>query len=293
MKKKILAILAAALLAVSMTACGNTASSSDGETKTETTASSESKSTLSDGTYSVDFTTDSTMFKVNEANEGKGLLTVKNGAMTVHISLPSENIVNLFVGTAEDAAKDGADLLQPTVDTVYYSDGTSEEVNGFDVPVAKVGEEFDLAIIGTKGKWYDHKVKVENPVEADTIPGRDPSAGEPDHTADIDLSDGEYTVAATLNGGSGRASITSPAKIHVKDGKITADIEFSSDKYDYAIVGGTKYEPDLSSGKSMFTLPVEALDKGLVLTADTTAMSEPHEIDYVIEFDPSTVADAK
>ena len=86
--------------------------------------------------------------------------------MTVHISLASENVVNLFEGTAADAQKDGAALLQPTTDTVTYSDGTTEEVYGFDVPVPAVGQDFDLALVGTKGKWYDHKVSVSNPAAA-------------------------------------------------------------------------------------------------------------------------------
>ena len=118
---------------------------------------------LADGTYSAKFNTDSSMFAVNEANDGCGVLTVKDGKMTIHISLASQKIVNLFVGTAEDAAKEGAELLQPTIDTVTYADGTTEEVNGYDVPVEALDKEFDLAIIGTKQKWYDHKVSVSDP----------------------------------------------------------------------------------------------------------------------------------
>lgn len=127
-------------------------------------SSADSASTeLADGTYSAKFDTDSSMFAVNEANDGRGILTVKDGKMTIHISLASQKIVNLFVGTAEDAAKEGAELLEPTVDTVTYSDGTTEEVYGFDVPVEALDKEFDLAIIGTKQKWYDHKVSVSDP----------------------------------------------------------------------------------------------------------------------------------
>lgn len=122
-----------------------------------------SSAELADGTYSADFDTDSSMFHVNEACDGKGTLTVKDGKMSIHISLTSKNIVNLFAGLAEDAAKDGAELLQPTEDTVTYSDGMTEEVYGFDVPVPALDEEFDLALIGSKGIWYDHKVSVSNP----------------------------------------------------------------------------------------------------------------------------------
>ena len=135
-----------------------------------TSAASNSDTTdavLEDGTYEVEFKTDSGMFHVNEANDGKGVLTVKDGQMSIHISLTSKNIVNLFVGKAADAKKDGAELLQPTTDTVTYDDGTTEEVNGFDVPVKALDKDFDLALIGTKGKWYDHTVSVTNPVKID------------------------------------------------------------------------------------------------------------------------------
>ena len=130
----------------------------------EETAGESSASELEDGTYTADFNTDSSMFHVNEAYDGKGILTVENGQMTIHVSMPSKNIVNLYLGSAEDAQKDGAELIQPVTDTVTYSDGTTEEVNGFDVPVPVIDEEFDLALIGKKGVWYDHKVSVSNPV---------------------------------------------------------------------------------------------------------------------------------
>lgn len=134
-------------------------------TTSSDSASEANADALEDGTYAADFTTDSSMFHVNEADDGKGVLTVKDGVMTIHVSLASENILNLFPGSAEDAQKDGAELLQPTKDTVKYSDGTEEVVNGFDVPVPALDEEFPLALIGKKGKWYDHMVKVSNPVK--------------------------------------------------------------------------------------------------------------------------------
>ena len=117
--------------------------------------------TLADGVYTVTFKTDSSMFK---AHKNQGVLTVKDGKMTLHFSLESKNIVNLYPGLAEDAKKEGATLLQPTLDTVTFDDGLSEEVYGFDVPVPVIGEEFDLALIGKKGVWYDHKVIVSDPV---------------------------------------------------------------------------------------------------------------------------------
>ena len=132
---------------------GDAVTSSDAVTAT---------SALEDGTYTAKFNTDSSMFHVNEADNGCGTLTVKDGKMTMHIRLVSKKIVNLYVGTAADAEKDGAELLQPTSEEVTYSDGTTEEVYAFDVPVEALDQEFDLAILGTKGTWYDHKVSVSD-----------------------------------------------------------------------------------------------------------------------------------
>ena len=183
MKKKIIALMGMAVISCALLmGCGSKAETpaaettteaenSDEETaKTEETAEPEKADAeepaapaLEDGVYTADFNTDSSMFHVNEFYEGKGTLTVKDGQMTIHVVMPSKNIVNLYEGLAEDAQKDGAELLQPTIDTVTYSDGMTEEVNGFDVPVPALDEEFDLALIGTKGTWYDHKVSVSNP----------------------------------------------------------------------------------------------------------------------------------
>ena len=139
------------------------ADAKDADTKDSDDKDTADSAALEDGVYTAEFDTDSSMFHVNEAKDGCGDLTVKDGKMTIHISLVSKKIVNLYVGTAEDAAKDGAELLEPTTDTVTYSDGTTEEVYGFDVPVESLDKEFDLAILGTKGKWYDHKVSVSDP----------------------------------------------------------------------------------------------------------------------------------
>ena len=61
------------------------------------------------------------------------------------------------MGSAEDAKKRRRRASGATTDTVTYKDGTSEEVYGFDIPVPAIDEEFTVAAIGKKGKWYDHK----------------------------------------------------------------------------------------------------------------------------------------
>lgn len=235
--------------------------------------SDQAENELPDGTYTAEFKTDSSMFHVSEACDEKGILTVKNGEMTIHISLGSKNIVNLYPGLAEDAEKDGAKLLMPTVDTVTYSDGIMEEVYGFDVPVPVLETEFDLALIGTKGKWYDHKVSVSNPVPAedDALTG----------SADIPA-EGTYSMEITFEGGSGKAKILSPVTVIVTGDKMTATVQWSSPNYDYMIVDGEKYMPVNTEGNSVFEIPVKVLDAKLVVIGDTIAMSTPHEIEYTL-----------
>lgn len=263
-------------------------------TPTESTEATETVSTetaqdeaLPDGVYTAEFSTDSSMFHVSEACDGKGTLTVKDGVMTIHISLGSKKILNLYPGLAEDAAKEGAVLLEPTTDTVTYSDGMTEEVYGFDVPVPAIGEEFDLALIGTKGKWYDHKVKVSDPVAEDS---REAANGSYDMSA---LADGSYTIELTMEGGSGRASIQSPAQLAITDGAATATLEWSSPNYDYMLVNGEKYLPVNTEGNSVFEVPVEALDAPLTMIGDTVAMSTPHEVEYTVTFHSETLESAE
>ena len=251
--------------------------------ETVSTETAQDKAQLPDGVYTAEFSTDSSMFHVSEACDGKGTLTVKDGVMTIHISLGSKKILNLYPGLAEDAAKDGAVLLEPTTDTVTYSDGMTEEVYGFDVPVPVIGEEFDLALIGTKGKWYDHTVKVSDPVAEGTADTFDLSTVE----------DGSYTIELTMEGGSGRASIQSPAQLAITDGAATATLEWSSPNYDYMLVNGEKYLPVNTEGNSVFEVPVEALDAPLTMIGDTVAMSTPHEVEYTVTFHSETLESAE
>ena len=253
------------------------------EAENISTETAQNEAQLSDGVYTAEFSTDSSMFHVSEACDGKGTLTVKDGVMTIHISLGSKKILNLYPGLAEDAAKDGAVLLEPTTDTVTYSDGMTEEVYGFDVPVPAIGEEFDLALIGTKGKWYDHKVKVSDPVAEDS---REAANGSFDMSA---LADGSYIIELTMEGGSGRASIQSPAQLAIADGAATATLEWSSPNYDYMLVNGEKYLPVNTEGNSVFEVPVEALDAPLTMIGDTVAMSTPHEVEYTVTFHSETL----
>ena len=104
------------------------------------------------------------------------------------------------------------------------------------------------------------------------------------------LEDGEYTIEVTLEGGTGRATVESPAKLLVANGKMVAYIVWSSSNYDQMIVNGEQYLPVPRAGNSTFEIPVEKLDVDMPVQAETTAMSQPHMIDYTLHFDSSTLS---
>ena len=274
------------------------------ESEPQEAPADDSEPELADGVYTAEFETDSTMFHVNEACEGKGTLTVADGKMTIHISLVSKTIQRLYPGLAEDAQKEGAELLMPTIDTVTYKDGTTEEVHGFDVPVPALNEEFDLALIGKKEKWYDHKVKVLNPQpitdEGNAAVAADSESsdnGESDAQVEPvegkELTDGTYTMEFDFAGGSGKAFISSPATVTIENGKATARLEWSSPNYDYMLVNGEKYLPVNTEGNSVFEVPVSTFDEAITVVGDTVAMSKPHEIEYTLTFHSATAKSAE
>ena len=240
-KKQITALLLSVFLIFGCSACaGNTnessASSETSVSSAEPTPTEEPDVVPEDGVYTAEFKTDSSMFQANEACEGMGTLTVENGEMTFHVSLRSKKILNLYLGTAEDAKQNESEWLQPTTDTVTYKDGTSEEVYGFDIPL-KVSIEILTLRSSARSTWYDHKVSVRNPqpIVEDTASDAETEVPE----------DGTYTCNVTLEGGSGRATIESPTELTVADGKMTAKITWSSPNYDYMIVDGEKYLPSI------------------------------------------------
>ena len=118
-------------------------------------------------------------------------------------------------------------------------------------------------------------------------------AGYTVNTGKAEPAEGEYEIPLVLEGGTGKASVKSPAKVIIEDGDIHAFIIWSSDRYDYMLVDGEKYIPltgdEAVEGHSVFKIPVKLYDDELKIIADTTAMSTPHEIEYVLKFDWSPV----
>lgn len=107
--------------------------------------------------------------------------------------------------------------------------------------------------------------------------------------AAIDRADGEYSIEVEMTGGSGRASITSPAVLIVEDGRAYARIEWSSSHYDYMIVDGEKYLPVNEEGNSVFEIPILVFDEAMTVIGDTTAMSVPHEVEYELTFHEDSI----
>lgn len=220
---------------------------------------------LKEGTYDIEVDSSSSMFRIEKAE-----LTVKDGQMTAVLTLGGKGYLKLFMGTGEEAV---------AADASSYAEFTenSEGAYTYEVPVEALNTELECTGFSKrKEKWYDHQVFFR----ADTLPE---SAFLEEQEA-IDLKDGDYTVDVKLAGGTGRAEVTSPAKLRIEAQKATAVIEWSSPNYDYMIVNGEKYLPVNTEGNSTFEIPVLAFDREMAVTADTTAMSSPHEIEYTLTF---------
>lgn len=224
-------------------------------------------SELVDGVYNISVESSSSMFKIADCE-----LTVGGDAMVAKLIMSSESYGYLYLGTAEEAA--AAD------ETQYITPDGREfviTVDALDAPV------LCAAWSRNKELWYDRTLVFRS----DSLPLE---AFENLTTAEsLGLADGSYACAVTLGGGSGKASVDEQAFLLVKDGAVTAQITWSSANYDYMLVDGERYDAEIGNGHSVFTIPVAAFDHPLRVIADTTAMSQPYEIDYTLTFDSATL----
>lgn len=295
-KKTLLAALLAALMLTS--GCGSSASQQQtdtaaqtGEAGTSNVASASdmteveevveegmtpiSGDKVKDGTYNVTVKSSSKMFDITACE-----LTVESGKMTATMHMGGKGYLYVYMGTGEQAAAaDEADYIPFT----EQADGT----HSFTVPVDALDEGIDCAAFSKKKeKWYDRTILFR----ADSLPMDAFADGVVTTPDSLSLADGSYTADVALAGGSGRASVQSPAELTVKDGKVTAKIVWSSKNYDYMKVGDTKYDTVIEDEHSTFEIPVSCFDWAMAVKADTTAMSEAHEIDYTLTFDSASVA---
>lgn len=113
----------------------------------------------------------------------------------------------------------------------------------------------------------------------------------PAEPAYVEMEDGEYAIPVDLEGGSGKATVTSPAKLIVREGQAYTVLEWSSSNYDYMIVAGEKYLPVSTDAGSVFEIPITVFNAPMQVLADTTAMSTPHEIEYTLTFHGDEIMD--
>lgn len=234
-----------------------------------------SASELKDGVYPVKVDSSSSMFQIESCD-----LTVKDGGMTADMKMGGTGYLKLFMGTGEEAAKASEDQMIPFEED---ADGSHH----FTVPVEALDKELDCAAFSKKKeKWYDRVLVFR----ADSLPA-DALKDAAQVTAEsLGLADGTYTVEVSMEGGSGKVSVESPAKLTVKDQKAVAEVVWSSPNYDYMKVGEEKFLPVNQGGEtSVFEIPVTVFDRKMAVAADTTAMSTPHEIEYTLLFDSASV----
>ena len=251
---------------------------------------------IENGTYEVNVESSSSMFRIQSAE-----LNVSDSSMTVDLTLGSTSYLKLFAGTAEQAAASTEDQY------IGYTESGDGVV--FEVPVEALDQPFSCAAFSAKKEmWYDRSLLIR----ADSLPPEAVHVAIADYeqlkkdardrqieaqksqskladlAVETDLEDGEYEVPATLEGGSGKASVASPATLIVKDGKAFARIQWSSSHYDYMLVDGIKILPEEKASpedNSVFVIPVTSLSGPMKVIGDTTAMSTPHEVEYTLDFE--------
>ena len=251
---------------------------------------------IENGTYKVNVESSSSMFRIQSAE-----LNVSDSSMSVALTLGSTSYLKLFAGTAEQAAASTEDQY------IGYTESGDGVV--FEVPVEALDQPFSCAAFSAKKEmWYDRSLLIR----ADSLPPEAVHVAIADYeqlkkdardrqieaqksqsqladlAVETDLEDGEYEVPATLEGGSGKASVASPATLIVKDGKAFARIQWSSSHYDYMLVEGIKILPEEKASpedNSVFVIPVTSLSGPMKVIGDTTAMSTPHEVEYTLDFE--------
>lgn len=230
--------------------------------------------TLKDGSYEIRVDSSSSMFRITEC-----LLTVQDGKMTARMTMGGTGYEKIFPGTGEEAA------AAPETEYIPYEE-LEDGRHFFLFPVPALDRKISCSAFSRKKQqWYDRDLVFRS----DSLP---PEAFTEESRVTVEtlgLEDGEYLAEVSLEGGSGRTSVESPALLKVKDGEVTAVIRWGSPSYDYMRVDGEQYWQTNEEGNSIFEIPVSSFDRRLPVTADTVAMSVPHEIDYCLTFHSDTL----
>lgn len=228
---------------------------------------------IKEGEYDIKVDSSSAMFKITACK-----LTVSEGEMTAAMTMSGTGYEYIFMGSEQDAMSSD--------ESHYVKYEEKDGVHTFTVPVEALNQELDCAAFSkNKQEWYGRKLVFRG----DGLPKDALTETTGTDLETLALEDGTYIADVALEGGSGRASVESPCTITVKDGKATAELIWSSDKFDYMIIDDKKYETVIKDGYSTFVVPVTAFDCDVHVKADTTAMSEPHEIEYALYFDSTSM----
>lgn len=233
---------------------------------------------LNDGQYNISVDSSSTMFKIAEC-----ILNINDGKMTAQVIINSKSYDALFMGSEEEAeSADESSLI------TYTENESGQSV--FEVPVEALDKEIECAALSAKkGEWYGRTLVFR----ADSLPEEAFKEKRYKTAEELGFENGDYTVEVNLEGGSGKASIASPAKLTIKEGTAYAVLVWSSDKYDKMEINGETLTPEIVDGHSVFEIKVTGFDYKLPISAETTAMSEPHMIDYTLYFDSATIKECK
>ena len=231
-------------------------------------------SQVRDGVYDVTVDSSSSMFQITACQ-----LTVDGGEMTARMTMGGTGYLYVYMGTGRQAAAAGADAYIP-----FAEDGAGAHT--YTVPVEALDQGISCAAFSkNKEKWYDRTLVLR----ADSLPVDAFVQGVVPTPESLALADGTYQVDVQLEGGSGRAGVDSPALLTVADGRVTAEIVWSSANYDYMKVDGVRYDAVIENGRSVVAIPVTCFDWKMAVVADTVAMSQPHEVDYALRFDSASI----
>lgn len=233
---------------------------------------------LKDGVYEVRVDSSSGMFQITECE-----LTVQDGAMSAVMTMSGTGYLKLYMGTGAEAEQASEADFIPFVEN---ADGK----HTFKVPVEALDKEINCSAFSRKKEtWYDRVLVFCS----GSLPAEAFADGEAATAKSLKLEDGSYTVAVRLEGGSGRASVETPAALRVEDGNAFAVITWGSSNYDYMKVDGERLDLISTGGNSSFEIPVRVFDRKMPVIADTIAMSEPHEVEYTLVFDSTTIKKAE
>ena len=233
---------------------------------------------LKDGGYEVRVDSSSGMFRITECE-----LTVQDGAMSAVMTMSGTGYLKLYMGTGAEAEQASEADFIPFVEN---ADGK----HTFKVPVEALDKEINCSAFSRKKEtWYDRVLVFCS----GSLPAEAFADGEAATAKSLKLEDGSYTVAVRLEGGSGRASVETPAALRVEDGNAFAVITWGSSNYDYMKVDGERLDLISTGGNSSFEIPVRVFDRKMPVIADTIAMSEPHEVEYTLVFDSTTIKKAE